>query len=175
MNASTSSIPNLKYLKRSNFQEITNTQKLLGDGLPPPLRVQIQNPFYLMFLPRKYFCKTKTLVLVKKAKNPNSFLLLAVTKMQQIQKNSSRYIKYRHLLLNMYLYFLPGVIQWKLCLTKYYNQLYVKPVLLDIITKPEFQHCQAKKSHPVFTIHVCLYLSLLQMEPPGIPPEKNRS
>lgn len=38
-----------------------------------PLRVQIQNPFYLMFLPRKYFCKTRTLVLVKKAKTPQQF------------------------------------------------------------------------------------------------------
>lgn len=64
------------------------------------------------------------------------------------------------------------VIQWELSLTKYYNQLYVKPALLDTTTKPDFQHCQAKKYQPVFTIHVCLYLSLLQMEPSGIPPEK---
>lgn len=120
-----------------------------------------------MFLSKKSFCKTKTLVLVKTNrkiiffccdKNATDPYILPVT--QNMAVHSRVWICE---------YFFCRVIQWKPSLTKYCNQLSAKPALLDRITKLDFQHCQVQKNPPNISICVCLYLLLLQMQPSVIP------
>lgn len=96
--------------------------------------------FYLGLLSRKSFCKTKTIVLAKKTKifsfasceenTTNPYIFPVIQNTVSTTESESEYFLW--------------VMQCKSSLTKYYN-LSMKSVLLDITTKLDFLHCQAKQ------------------------------